>query len=459
MTASAPPTLRLTPTGTQHLLHATLQDCITGLLIGSALGDAIGLYTEFLSAQASRTSYPAGTFTLAPASQATPFRRDHHRAPHLTGEWTDDTDHALLILLSYLHGRAHGQADPDPADFARRLSIWVRNGLRALDTLPLGLGRTVGRIVRSGTFLDDAEGTAYGVWVGGGRNVAPNGSLMRTHPLGVMCLGKSREETFGVAGRFSVVTHVDPRCVVSCAIGTELLRGLVAGEYSTETDVDTVIDAAVAWYGGWAAEKHTKLEREGEVPGLDVEELDRHVRGDKVKELGQLQLDDGQKMGYVYKCLGSGILILRLAMRRLAESNRPMAVQMVLFEELITDLTYEGGDADTNAVFAGALLGALLGYRAIPTHRRDGLRHGEWLMDKSEALCRVIGVSPGTYDGKEDKDTLPDGGRGLLSEHEMEGRWMMLQARIAKEETEYRRKKEAEEKKKVGFLKFLSSNK
>jgi hypothetical protein len=329
-------------------------------------------------------------------------------------------------------------------------------GLRALDTLPLGLGHTVGMIVRSKSYLDDPEGTAYGVWVKGGRNVAPNGSLMRTHPLGVMCLAKSREETFAIAAEFSVVTHVDPRCVVSCAIGTELVRGLVLGEYATESDIDGVIDAAVEWYGCWFAERNKKLGRMDEDSALDVEELDRHVRGKNVPSLAALQLDDSQKIGYVYKCLGSGILLLRLAMRRLSESTRPMAKQMVLFEDLITDLTYEGGDADTNAVFAGALLGALLGYRAIPTHWRDGLRYGDWLMAKSEALCCVVSVSPGTYDGKEDKDTLPDGGRGLVSEHEMEGRWMMLQARVAQKDVEHRRKMESEDKKKSRFIsKFL----
>jgi ADP-ribosylglycohydrolase len=76
-----------------------LQDRIIGTIFGSALGDAIGLYTEFLSAELSAKAYPDRTFTLLPAEKATPFRRDHHRNFHRPGEWTDDTDHAVLILL------------------------------------------------------------------------------------------------------------------------------------------------------------------------------------------------------------------------------------------------------------------------------------------------------------------------------------------------------------------------
>jgi ADP-ribosylglycohydrolase len=70
-----------------------------------------------------------------------------HQPPHpsdskLQKSWTDDTDHALLIVLSYLHH--DGKLLPD--DLAARLRTWAEQGLRCLDRLPLGLGRTVGRV-------------------------------------------------------------------------------------------------------------------------------------------------------------------------------------------------------------------------------------------------------------------------------------------------------------------------
>ncbi len=60
----------------------------------------------------------------------------------LQKSWTDDTDHVLLIVLSYLHhdGRLL------PGDLAARLRTWAEQGLRCLDRLPLGLGRAVGRV-------------------------------------------------------------------------------------------------------------------------------------------------------------------------------------------------------------------------------------------------------------------------------------------------------------------------
>lgn len=420
-----------------QLALSALHDRIVGTLFGAALGDAIGLYTEFLTPEKVSCAYPSGRFTLHPPSSATPFRRDHHRSPHLPGNWTGDTDHSLLILLSFLHN----EGELSPADFAARLSVWVRNGLRALDTLPFGLGRTVGLVVRNPSFLEDPEGRAREVWVTGGREIAPNGSLMRTHPLGVMCLSQTRAGTFETAARFSVVTHVDPRCVVSCAIGTELARGLARGEYTLESHVDAVVEAALEWYTAWAAARTDAASGEPDPP-LAKDELYRHVRASNFKELDLAS----SAMGYVYKCLGSGILVLRLAIRAVTSSPTPLATQVNLFEELITSLVLEGGDGDTNACFAGALLGAYLGYKALPPHWRDGLRHGDWLMHKAEGLSRVVGASPGTYSGKEDADTALDGGRGLLTDAQMEQRFMVLQARIAQEEQEHNRKLREDEK-------------
>ncbi|KAK7429348.1 hypothetical protein QQZ08_004160 [Neonectria magnoliae] len=430
--------LSLSQEAANVLARTALHDRIVGCLFGSALGDAIGLYTEFLNAELSAKAYPTRAFTLLPSETATPFRRDRHRDFHRPGEWTDDTDHAMLILLSYLHSDGK---EMSPQDFASRLSIWVRMGLRALDTLPLGLGRTVGAIVRTKEYLDAPEATARKHWTKGNYNAAPNGSLMRTHPLGLMCLAKSVEETFDVAANYSVVTHVDPRCVISCAIGTALVRGLVRGEICTESHVDEMIDTAIAWYTARQEKELQDPERKDE-PRLDLEELKTHATA---KTLADLKLDETYKIGYIYKTFGSGILLLRLAMRQV-ESDK-LRSQLTTFEPLITDLIMEGGDADTNACFAGALLGAFLGFKALPPHWRDGLRYGAWLMEKAEGLCTILGVTEGPYSGSGDKDTAPDGGRGYLTDDQMERKCMEMQAWMAQQETEWKKRQEGDKKK------------
>jgi ADP-ribosylglycohydrolase len=244
-----------------------MHDRAVGTLIGSAIGDAVGLYTEFLTAEKSIREYPSRTFSLLP--NATPFARDMHRLKHNPGEWTDDTDHALLILLSFMHSN-----QLDPKDVASRLRTWVEMGLRARDSLPLGLGATVGAIVRNPKYLEDPVGTAHAHWVKFGHNAAANGSLMRTHPLGVICVHRSWDETFEIAARFSAITHVDPRCVTACMVGTALIRGLITGEVRNEQHVDELINAAINDFNNRITPMFRK---EGPFtdadPGLDIEEV------------------------------------------------------------------------------------------------------------------------------------------------------------------------------------------
>lgn len=410
--------IQLSNEALQDMQKQCMRDSIIGCLFGSALGDAIGLYTEFLSEEQCIQAYPSKSFTLSPKTKATKLHPDNHRDPHQPGEWTDDTDHALLILLSYLH--ADGK-EVSAHDFAKRLEVWVRQGLRALDTLPMGLGMTVGATVRSKSFLENPEQTARQRWKNSKYNAAANGSLMRTHPLGLMCLQTSLEQTFQTAAEFSVITHPDPRCIISCAVGTALVRGLVLREIRCECDIDAVINHAISWYAGYRQERMQQDATRQDEPDLDLTELHKHA---KVEKLTDLALDEPRKIGYVYKTFGAGIHLLRLAMRETAAMTAPLPIQTAAFEPLITELIMLGGDADTNACFAGALVGAYLGFKALPPHWRDGLRYGQWLMAKAEGLCMTLDVVHGTYRGVQDADTGPDGGRGFLTEVQMDKRVM-----------------------------------
>jgi ADP-ribosylglycohydrolase len=418
-------------------INSAIHDKVIGTIFGSAIGDSVGLYTEFLSKDLAYKSYPDRKFSLL--EPVTPFRYDSHRNKFNLQCWTDDTDHALLIILAFLHNSDGGI--PCSNDFASRLHVWVKQGLRCLDTLPLGLGATVGRVVLDKTFLEDPEGTAHKHWASKGYHNAANGSLMRSHPLGVMCLLKPLCETFRVATEFSLVTHPDPRCVISCCISVGLIRGLVLGEIVHEEHVDELIERAVEWYELQRERKENTSGEEIQVedPALDTTELWKHARA---KDLSELELDDSQKMGYVYKALGASLLLLRLAMRNVAATFGRLKDKLSLFEKLITSLVMEAGDADTNACVAGAFLGAYLGYMALPPPWRDGLKYGNWLLGKCESVSQIIGISQGKYDGKADPDTAPDGGKGFLTEEDMEKRVQEFTMRILLKDKEQRSKEE-----------------
>lgn len=238
---------------------------------------------------------------------------------------------------------------------------------------------------------------------------------MRTHPLGIMCLPYTREATYTTAMEYSRLTHVDPRCVVSCCVCTVLISEMLRGTVKTEKDIDEVIEDAFAW-----VDDEYRPDPVIQESPLDQKEFRRHVYA---KNLAELQLDDSMKLGYVYKCLGSAIVCLRLAMRSPKFSTNT-------FEVIITNLVMEGGDADTNACCAGALLGAYLGYSKLPYQWRDGLMHRDWLVEKVGFLCRVVGISEGQYSGALDPDVQTDDERGRLPREALSAREKLLVTKV-----------------------------
>ncbi|KAL1596709.1 hypothetical protein SLS59_007739 [Nothophoma quercina] len=396
---------------TEHpFITATTVDKVYGCIIGSALGDTIGLYTEFFSKGRSQKAYPTRKFQLVePATKPYP---DSHRLTFEPCGWTDDTDQALLILLAYLYIRTHGTSiGALPQEFTTRLKIWVDRGLPALDRPAYDIGILVGSVVGNDHYLADPFQCATKRWIDSSRHAAPNGSLMRTHPIGVIGVNLTEEQTWQLSVDIGRTTHVDPRCVVACCISVGLIRQLLRGQIHTEKGMDAAIERAYDWVRSrpdLMNPGRSELSSAQIQAHLERRDFEKHVYAETLQ---QLALDEYGKIGYAYKCLGSAVLLLRLAIRRIEKSS--IAVGIVekarLFEELMVDLIMRGGDADTNGAAAGALLGAYLGYANLPSHWKLGLAHNEWLMTKIERLSVASGVFPA--DLRPEKDEGAYGGR------------------------------------------------
>jgi ADP-ribosylglycohydrolase len=273
---------------------------------------------------------------------------------------------------------------------------------------------------------------------------------MRTYPLGIMCFDKSLEETFQIARDFSLITHADPRCIVSCCLVTALIRGVLREEVVTESDIDKLIEESLTWTESWISEQNG-VGRSDRYTPIDRFEFRKHGFAESLEDL---QLDDAMKMGYVYKALGSSILLLRQGLRRSKSSDAPS-----IFEDLITDLIMEGGDADTNAAVAGSLLGTLIGYNGLPAKWRDGVMHAEWLLAKCDALASVTTIDPLSepYNGKDDPDTGLEGGKLRLTlpelhqrEREFSERWLTASSEALKRKAREEEKLEQTRKERSG---------
>lgn len=223
-------------------------------------------------------------------------------------------------------------------------------------------------------YPENPTAAARAYWIRTHKEIAPNGSLMRTIPVGIVCMNMSEAETFSNAIALGAVTHTDPRCAVAVAAVSGLVRGLLRGEVKTGADVNALVERAYA----------------ASPPNPPKEPFDLHAYADS---LDALKLDYG-RIGYVYKAFGAALWCLREVL-----DGRET------YKSAILKVVRTGGDADTNATVAGGLLGAICGYNALPPEWRDGLEHREWYLQKIDNLCITLGLLEGKYDAEADPDT------------------------------------------------------
>jgi hypothetical protein len=115
-----------------------------------------------------------------------------------------------------------------------------------------------------------------------------------------------------------------------------LIRGLLRGDILDEAGVNNCIERSYQFVHG----NEDLMDPGGEEPSeevldarLDREEFDRYAYA---RSLEELELDSLGALGFVYKCLSSAILLLRLAMRKLSPRPDSLAAA-TLFEELTVD--------------------------------------------------------------------------------------------------------------------------
>ena len=332
-----------------------LADQIRGVVFGCALGDAIGLSTEFLSIEQVQRYYP-DTHVFRPSANVLP---DLHRVNFPHGDWTDDTDQLILILQTLLE--CGGSFDG--STFAHKLKDWFREGFPSLgDSGGAGMGRTTSMVVHHPSFLDHPRQAALDVWERSGRVVAPNGAAMRTAITGVPFFWNP--ETVDETTRaFCTATHADPRCVATCLVVAGLVRRMLDRTSKLDHQAPS-IPATAAW-----VEEAISLAVEHAIsatPELSSEHATELRSYASNQSLADLQLANRRSIGYTFKVMGAGLWALRAVARNDASPAQ-------VFEQIAR----AAGDADTNGAVAGALVGCLVGLHALP-YVAD-LPYGGWL--------------------------------------------------------------------------------
>lgn len=152
----------------KNMENETIKERFLGTIFGQAVGDALGLSTEFMSKQEVDLFYPNGIDDYLQIVQ------DDHRRRWQRGDWTDDTDMMLCILDSFVACQK-----VDVLDIARRFKEWMMNG-------GMGIGRHTYNVMALGDYTSNPQKAAEIIWKMGKKKAAANGAVMRTSVVGLM---------------------------------------------------------------------------------------------------------------------------------------------------------------------------------------------------------------------------------------------------------------------------------
>ncbi len=295
--------------------NVSQQDRMRGVLLGTAVGDALGLPAEGISRRRIGRLFPG------------PWR---HRLLLGRGMLSDDTEHTVFVGQALL-------AHPDsPERFARRLGWSLRGWLLAL---PAGIGLATGRAI-------------FRLWLGfpphkSGVFSAGNGPAMRVAPIGVL-FSADKEKRQAYVAASTRLTHSDPRAL----IGARAVAEVCAWCFETGAQAAP------------AGADFIRLLRACGKEDREWQEIIDGMAGAIDEGLSVPQYADTLGMergvsGYIYRTV-------------------PVACYAWLryfgdYERALTSVLDCGGDTDTAGAIVGAMAGAVVGEAGIPGQWIDGI--------------------------------------------------------------------------------------
>jgi len=292
-----------------------LRRAIEGVLLGTAVGDAIGLPCEAMTARRAMRRFGGA-----------PLR---HRFVFGRGMMSDDTEHTLMAAQALIASR--GEAGSFARELARRLRWWLLG-------VPAGIGFATLRACAR-------------LWLGvnptrSGVNSAGNGAAMRAAILGVVARDDVHLADLVRAG--TCVTHSDGRA----------FEGALAVALAARASART------------GDSMHS---RDAVLP-----EIRQHVRGDELLaaiDLAAGMLREGASVATFAAALGQRDGVGGYVNHTVPVALYAWLTHPGDFRAAVESVIVLGGDADTTGAIVGAIAGAG-GVDRIPNDWLDGLL--EW---------------------------------------------------------------------------------
>jgi ADP-ribosyl-[dinitrogen reductase] hydrolase len=316
-------------------------DSVLGALLGTAVGDALGMPIEGLSHANVRTYYKG----------IKEYRDDDQRGDLDAGQWTDDTQMTFALVRALT---AHPNAPDEWPGAAAEAYVALRSEARRWGQT------TTTAIDRLADGVPPAES--------GVPDRATDGAAMRAAPLGIWWAARdvNREDAFAALRPVLAVTHRHPAALTAGwgqAVAVRTLLNWTPDTFDRSVFWDALLDATTWAEAELNADDRVSSRLQGLADQLDAFPLD---------------LRDA--------CDGVGVW---------ANEAWPFACAMVarrphLLENTLLSGINVGGDADTTGAMMGAMLGALHGWAAFPDEWRAELEAVDRLTEEARSLIEAL---------------------------------------------------------------------
>ncbi len=336
----------------QKRIPTTTLESIHGCILGTAIGDAVGLKREGLSRD--RAIWLHGD----------------QPAPDLIfgkGFCSDDTEHTVLVGCALL--RSAGSVELFERVFVGYLQKWLL-------TAPAGIGMGTLKAVIKSFFVSPKN---YGVFTAG------NGPAMRSALLGLVAADdKHLVHLNRVCTR---ITHTDPKAEEGSLLVARAAKFAASGA-ATNQNVDPMqfLEHVCPTIEGDELKQHMNAVMDGLRQNLTPREFAEYRGWGK------------GPTGYINQSVPAAIYCWAFTPNDL--------------RSVVTNAVLLGGDTDSVAAIAGAIAGAGCGFAGIPKDWLDRL--AEWPRDKSWMKQLATEIHQSTYTSAPRLAPSPCWGRTLI---------------------------------------------
>lgn len=305
---------------------------ITDSIIGHAIGDAMGMPTEFYS----REHLLSNPVVEMIGSQKT---------GQPAGSWTDDTSMEIATIESIISNRGF-----DYSDIMTRWCDWLNKGDYTPNGEVFDVGRTCLRACKN--FRDGIEPTKCGL---SDENSNGNGSLMRILPVAIYSYVNdlSNNELLNLVNDVSALTHRHNISKLACYMYVKFVIRLFEG-MTKEECYECLRKDDYSMYDNYSISKY-----------------DRLIKDDITK----LKIDDINSSGYVVDTWECALWVL---------------LKSKSYKETIITTTNIGQDTDTIGAIAGSMAGIIYGMDKIPRKWINTLIKKDYLIDLADKIEHLI---------------------------------------------------------------------